>query len=268
MSKIEEALEKAKKMREEMELEKEAPLPQAPLSPQYTQTKVIQTDPHKLQEKRIIAANRTEQAYEYYRFLRTQILHRTQEKMWNNILITSVLPGEGKTLTTINLAITFAKEITKTVLLVETDLRNPSIAKLFELPGEKGLSDYLLKDKVPLSELLVSPGIEKLVVLPAGQPVANVTEVLGSPKMQGLIKELKNRYTDRYIFFDSTPLLSSADALVLSPCVDAILLVVEAYKTTIDQVKRALDLLEEKPLLGIILNKAPIPERPGYSYLE
>ncbi|RKY40490.1 MAG: hypothetical protein DRP81_09340, partial [Candidatus Omnitrophota bacterium] len=93
--------------------------------------------------------------------------------------------------------------------------------------------------------------------------VQDATEIMGSPKMQSLLQEVKNRYKDRYILIDSPPLLTFADALTLSPYVDAVLLVVEVYKTTIDQVKRALELLE-RPLLGIVLNKAPIPEKPGY----
>jgi len=264
MSKIEEALEKAKKMRERKE---ETPSPEIPLSPTYTQTKVIPTDPLNLEKNKIIAATKSKEAYEYYRFLKTQILHRMEKNGWNCLLI-SALPGEGKTLTAINLGITLAREITKTVLLMEADLRNPSIAELLQISVQKGLANYLMEKDCPLSECLVNPGFERLVILPAGKIVQDATEIMGSPKMQSLLQEVKNRYKDRYILIDSPPLLTFADALTLSPYVDAVLLVVEVYKTTIDQVKRALELLE-RPLLGIVLNKAAMPQKPGYySYSE
>jgi len=261
MGKIEEALEKAKKMREKKE---ETPSPEIPLSPTYAQTKVIPTDLLNLEKNKIIAATKSKEAYEYYRFLKTQILHRMEKNGWNCLLITSALPGEGKTLTAINLSITLAREITKTVLLMEADLRNPSIAELLQISVQKGLANYLIEKDCPLSECLINPGFERLVILPAGKIIQDTTEIMGSPKMQSLLQEVKNRYKDRYILIDSPPVLTFADALTLSPYVDAVLLVVEVYKTTIEQVKRVLELLEEKPLLGIVLNKAPIPEKPGY----
>jgi len=264
MSKIEEALEKAKKMREEMGSEEKVSPVEPPLLPQYTQTRVIQTDLSRLEKNKIIAATKKGDAYEYYRFLKTEVLHRMEKNGWNCILITSVLPGEGKTLTAINLAITLTREVTKTVLLMEADLRNPSMAKFFKFPEQKGLADYLIEDGISLSDILVNPGIEKLVILPAGKLTHDATEALGSPKMQNLIRELKNRYENRLILIDSPPLLTFADALTLSPYVDAVLLVVEVFKTTIEQVKMALELLEGRSLLGIVLNKAPTPEKTGY----
>lgn len=264
MSKIEKALEKAKQLSESSTTN--VSQEQEFISPRYVHTKVIKADLQVLKRNKIICAFKNNKVYEYYRFLRTQILQRTQEKGRNSLLITSVTPKEGKTVTAINLAITFAKEITKTVLLVDSDLRNPSIAKLFGLDLSKGLSDYLLNSSIKLSNLLVNPGIEKLVILPGGKPISDATEILDTPRMHALVKEMKNRYPDRYIFFDSPPLLSYADALVLSSYVDAILLVVEAYKTTTQQLKRALELLEDKPVLGIILNKMPLTEMTSLHY--
>ena len=266
MNKIEKALEKAKQLKNVETVEK---ITQKEFNtPQYVQTKIIKADLENLKKNKIIAAFKNNKVYEYYRFLRTQILQRTQERGWNSLLITSVMPGEGKTVTAINLAITFAKEFTKTVLLVDADLRNPSIANFFGLNLEKGLSDYLINGEISLSTLLVNPGIEKLVILPGGKAVSNATEILDTPRMEALVKEVKNRYPDRYIFFDSPPVLTYADALVLSSYIDAVLLIVEVYKTTIEQVKKALELLENKPLLGIILNKMPLTEKTELYYLE
>ncbi len=244
------------------------PVPNFYKSPKYTHTKVVSVDLNLLRKNRVLATSRNENIYEYYRFLRTQILRKMQANNWNTILVTSVAPNEGKTLNAINLAITFAKEITKTVLLVDTDLRKPAISALLGLNIDKGLSNYLTDDQMPLSNILINPGIEKLVILPAGQPVSNATELLDSPRMHALVQEVKNRYPDRYIFFDSPPILSYADTLVLSSYVDAILLVVKAYETSQKQLKRALDMLKDRNVLGIAINMIPLKEKDILHYLD
>jgi len=236
------------------------------VAPKYTQTRVVKVNLMDLKKNKIICAFENNKVYEFYRFLRTQILQRTQDKGWNSLLITSALPQEGKTIVAINLAITFAKEVTKTVLLVDSDLRNPSVVKKFNINESKGLSDYLLDRNISLSSLLINPGIEKLVILPGGKPVSDATEILDSPRMKSLVQEMKNRYPNRYIFFDSPPLLSCADALVLASYVDAVLLVVEGYRTTKQQFQRAMELLQDKPVLGIILNKMPPDEITSIHY--
>ena len=118
-----------------------------------------------------------------------------------------------------------------------------------------GITDYLLND-ASLTECLVNPGIERLVLLPAGQPVQNSSEVLGSPKMLNLAKELKMRYPDRLVVYDLPPLLAGDDALVFSPHLDGCILVVEERKTRAQEVHRALDLLIDAKLIGTILNKS------------
>jgi capsular exopolysaccharide synthesis family protein len=180
-------------------------------------------------------------------------------------MVTSAGRGEGKTLTAINLALAISQEVNETALLVEADLREPSIQRFFGLRSEQGLTDHLLGD-VPLSNLLINPEVERFVFLTAGQRVPNAAEILASPKMRELVSELKNRYSDRYVVFDLPPLFGYADPLIFSDHVDGILLVVEAYKTTTDHLKRAMDLLEGKNVIGAVLNKVRADAKPYDRY--
>jgi capsular exopolysaccharide synthesis family protein len=190
------------------------------------------------------------------KILRTQVMHRLREKDWNVLGITSPGHGEGKTLTAVNLAVCLAMETTQTVLLVDADLRNPSLHEVFGLKDCPGLADYLLDDQ-PVEDLLVHPGIDRLVLLPGGRAISNSTEILTSPIMVTLVEEFKDRYPSRIIIFDLPPLLHTADVLAFSPYVDALLLVVEEGKTTAEEVQRSLSLVNNScPVLGTVLNKA------------
>lgn len=271
MSHIEKALKRAKKEREigsEAEIteirETDSTEGITYQKPVYQHTKVVAVEESSLLENRIFTPSGNSMVMDRYNLLRTQIFNKTRSNGSNVLLVTSVVKGEGKTLTAINLAISIAREVNQTVLLVDADLRCPTIHKFFGLDTNSGLSDYLLYD-IPLPNLLVNPGIEKLVILPGGKSIPNSTETLGSPKTAALVKEMKDRYKDRYIILDSSPILNSPDPLVFSSYVDGILLVVEAGKTTTDQIKEALDLLKGKNILGTILNKAEFREK-DYGY--
>jgi non-specific protein-tyrosine kinase len=176
-------------------------------------------------------------------------------------MVTSANRYEGKTFTSINLGVSIAHELDKTVLLVDADLKKPTkkhndFAKdFFRTHLEKGLSDYLLNG-TEIPELLINPGIERLVLLPGGKSLPNSTEVLGSPRMEQLVREMKSRYADdRIIIFDTSSVLTSADPLVLSRFVDGILLVVEEGRTRTDQLQKTVELLKDRPIIGTIINK-------------
>ncbi|MGE4505504.1 MAG: capsular biosynthesis protein, partial [Desulfovibrionaceae bacterium] len=208
-----------------------------------------------LDKNRILLGMNNPEVEDYYSLLRTQLLQRTKEQGHNVIMLTGALPHEGVTLTSINLAISIAKELDQYCLLVDTHLRRAVIDDYLGFKVDKGLSDYLLRD-TPIYDLTVRVGLEKLSVLPAGKPITGSTEVLGSPKMFELVQEMKERYPDRYVIFNCPPLLTSPDALVFSTYVDAIILVVEARRTRRDQIMKALELLEGRNVLGTVLNKA------------
>jgi protein-tyrosine kinase len=261
MTHIEKALNRAKKLRQIPTRDKIAVIRNTDrkegISYQesvYRWTKLVPVEEDSLLENRVFTPSSNAKTIDRYKLLRTQIFNKTISNGSNVLLVTSAVKGEGKTVTAINLAISIAKEMNRTVLLVDADLRHPTIEEVFGLNRNSGLSDYLLHD-VPLPDLLVNPGIERLVILPGGRAVSNSTEVLGSQKMASLVNKMKRRYKDRYIVFDSSSILDSPDPLVLSSHVDGVLLVVEAGKTTTEQINEAIDLLKGKNILGAVLNK-------------
>ncbi|MEW6380228.1 MAG: polysaccharide biosynthesis tyrosine autokinase [bacterium] len=221
------------------------------------QTRRVEIPQDILKEKRLIALFDDSPVASRYKVLKTQILQRVKPPGLNTLLVTSAIEGEGKSLTAANLAISLAKELYHTVLLVDADLRMPSLRSLFGLHQVKGLSDFFLEG-APLAELLISPGIDKLTLLPGHESLDNSAEVINSPKMKHLVEEMKSRYGDRYIIFDSAPLIGYADSLVLSRYVDGVILVVEYGKTVRDQLEKALQLLQGSNLIGTVLNKAVI----------
>lgn len=222
----------------------------------YTQTRQEHPPQNLLREQRVISSFETGAFTDAYKILSTQVLHKLRDNSWNAVAVTSPNTGEGKTLTAINLAISLAKEVNYTVLLVDANLRDPGVHRYFGLQPGPGLSDYLLHD-APFSDLLVNPeGIPRFVILPGGTPLSNSTEMLNSPKMARLVEELKTRYASRVVLFDVPPLLASADTLAFSSYVDAALLVIEEGRTAAQDARRAAELLANTRLIGTVLNKS------------
>lgn len=227
---------------------------------EYTETRSINIDAVELRKRRILIDQQNSVA-DAYRILRTQVLQNMRENRWNTLAVTSPKSGEGKTLTAINLAVSLAREVDYTVLLVDANLRNPSIDKQMDVDSKYGLSDYLTND-VPLNEILIHPrGISKFVVLPAGKPLANSSEMLSSPKMARLVDELKHRYPSRIVIFDLPPVLTSSDAIAFSPLIDATLVVIEEGGTLKQELKQAFEMLRGAEVLGTVLNKAYSPDK-------
>jgi protein-tyrosine kinase len=224
------------------------------ISPTYSQSRTVQLDPGLIACNRCLAYLENVPEAEAFRVLRTQILRRRHENGGNTIMITSALPGEGKTITAINLAFTFAREFQHTVLLVDGDLRKQSIHKYLGCVGGKGLIDYLA-DGSPVSELITWPGIEKMTLISGGRAIQESAEMLGSPRMKELISDMKGRYPERYILFDVPPILTGADVLTFAPLVDYVIVVVQAGKTSMDDVKKALRFLPKEKILGFVLNR-------------
>ena len=221
----------------------------------YTNTRTISMPVNVLREKRIITEQQNGIS-DAYRVLRTQVLQRLNEKSWNTLAITSPGSGAGKSITAINLAMSLAREVDNTVLLIDANLRSPKLHNYFDFDSDSGLSDYLLHDK-PLDEMLIHPqGVPRFVVLPAGKAIANSSEMLSSPKMQRLVEEVKNRYPSRVVIFDLPPLLESSDALAFIPNADATLLIIEEGATQDKELKQSFELLQGNEVLGTVLNKA------------
>ena len=199
----------------------------------YSQTRNIEVSNSELRANRVVSGFDACTFTDAYKMLRTQVLQRLNDNNWNVLAVTSPGHGEGKSLTALNLAISIAMEVDYTVLLVDANLRHPSLHTHLGLINEKGLSDYLLED-TPLSELFIHPkGIDHLTLLPGGRAMQNSSEMLNSPKMSRLVEELKSRYASRIVIFDLPPVLNASDAMAFAPYVDATLLVVESGRTKI-----------------------------------
>lgn len=223
----------------------------------YTQTRKVSLYPGWLRQNRVITGEASDEYARAYKVLRTQVSQRMRSQGWRTLAVTSPGPGDGKTLTAINLSISLALEANQTVLLVDADLRQPSIHTYFGFDVEFGLRDYL-QDGVPLEQILVHPEIRRLVVLPGGAPLVNSSEMLAAPVMLRLVQEVKRRYPSRMIVFDLPPVLTTDDVLAFAPYVDAALLVVEDGKTLREDAARAADLLQaaNHNLIGTVLNKS------------
>lgn len=225
------------------------------LSPVYSLSRPVRLDTPTVLNNRCIAIDDRIAEVETYRILRAQIM-RSFEEMGHGktLMVTSAVPGEGKTTTAINLAITLAKEFSQTALLVDCDFRQQQVHQVLSYESSKGLVDHLLHD-VPLSDIIVWPGIEKLTVISGGKTTNGFSELLGSPRMRRLTEEMRNRYPERFVVFDTPPVLSCADTMALAPLVDGIIVVVRAGKTPRKEIVNALARLPQDKIMGVVLNQ-------------
>ncbi|MGI9335579.1 MAG: CpsD/CapB family tyrosine-protein kinase [Gammaproteobacteria bacterium] len=229
----------------------------------YTSTRTFEPDRKLLRRNRVLLDDTESSASAAFKVLRTQVLQRMSANDWTALAISSPGQDEGKSLVSVNLAISIALEANHTVLLADLDLRRPGVHTYFGYEPEFGLSDHLLHD-VPMSQILFNPGIDGLVVLPGRERLPNSSEALSSRKMVKLVSELKSRYPNRMVLFDLPPLLSADDALAFSPYVDAALLVLRDGHTSRDHVLRSVGYLESTHLLGTVLNHSDEFVTPAY----
>jgi protein-tyrosine kinase len=269
MSQLKKALEKAKEARKDHPEKFEQPAPAPPITkfvsqgtieqpykpikPVYTHTRRCVIDQLLIRRNRIISVC-TEDEADRIKILRTQIINTLRDGGKNTLLVTSANHREGKTLTAINLAISFSHQTNQTVLLVDADIRKPSIHDFLGLGEHPGLSDYL-SGRAEISDLFVNPGMDRIVILPGGKPMRNSAELLASARMSQLFEDIKQKYPERFIIFDGAPVLKSADPLVSSNFIESILIVVEAEKTSRDDLKRVFEMLKHKPIIGTVFNK-------------
>jgi protein-tyrosine kinase len=268
MSRIEQALEKAMKMRESVKDAGREGLREekSHVSSHVFQTGALVVDIALVNKHIVTLTDPYAHVAEQYRKLRARILRATRANSHNTIMVTSADVGEGKSLTAINLAVALSSEIDHTVLLVDADLRNPSIHNYLGLKPRHGLSDYL-EGKADLSDTFIRTGIGKLVLLPAGSLTSRSAELLSSRKMKMLVEDMKSRYRDRYIIFDSSPLLHTADPLSLGSYMDGILFVIQEGRTAQEKVAYAISLLKGCNILGAVFNNvSQSSTRDSYSY--
>jgi protein-tyrosine kinase len=190
---------------------------------------------------------------EQFRKLRNQILKLNTPDPPKTIMVTSATEGEGKTFVAANLAAGIAHDLHFHALLVDCDLRSPSLSSWFGVQNGHGLSDYLVGGG-DLSEFLLKTRMDKLMILTGGSSQDKPAELVGSKKMEALVRELKCRYDDRYIIFDATPVLATTEPEILARWVDGILFVVRAGVTSRETVKQAVASLDPNKILGFVLN--------------
>lgn len=279
--KLRQALEKAKKLREEAAPPSSSavvspPPPPAPppaaarpasdwRPPVYAESNRVTLDARALVRNHCVCIEPDAKELEFYKVLRTKIQFLTRHKGLNTVMVTSAREAEGKTLTCINLAMTFAKAFNQTVMLVDGDLRRQSVHRVMGYQSGAGLAEYLLQER-SLKDIVVWPGIEQLTLISGGRTVSNSAELLSSPRMKTLVEEMKTRYDDRYVLFDSAPVLVGADAMALAAHVDCLVMVVEEGRTSLREVKKAASMLPAEKLLGFVLNRQKKSRTKGYRY--
>ncbi|HVL00839.1 MAG TPA: CpsD/CapB family tyrosine-protein kinase [Dongiaceae bacterium] len=222
----------------------------------YTRTAVFQPDPNLLRKNRILTQVSEQKVVHAYKLLRTQVLQKLKANGWNSLAVMSCRSSQGATITAINLAISIALDPRFTVLLVDMNLRNPSIHRYFGIEPSVGISD-VAASQVPLEDVLLNPGLDGMLILPGIERVAESSEMLNSERMIALVNEIRAKYPTRIVVFDLPGILDAEDAVAFLPYFDAGLLVLSEGKTRNDDLERAMELICDKPVLGSILNDAP-----------
>jgi exopolysaccharide/PEP-CTERM locus tyrosine autokinase len=225
-------------------------------------TKKVELDLNRMRDMGMVtAAGGRTLLVEDFRIIKRPLIKRAfaeraeGDRPGNLIMITSSLPGEGKTYCAINLAMSIAMELDHTVLLIDADVARPSVLRTLGLPAQRGLMDILLDDKLELADVMLRTNVDTLSILAAGTSTPRATELLASQTMSTFVSEIASRYPDRIVIFDSPPLLLTSEAHVLASHMGQIVLVVESETTTQHAVKEALRQLEGCSNVNLIYNK-------------
>ncbi|MEW8321254.1 MAG: XrtA-associated tyrosine autokinase [Candidatus Thiodiazotropha taylori] len=210
----------------------------------------------------IVPHSGNKQLSEEYRIIKRPLIRNALGKgaapitHGNLVSIASSLPSEGKTFTAMNLALSIATELDTTVLLIDGDVLKYSLSRLLGIQNEPGLIDLLSQKECNVSDVIIHTQIPRLKLIAAGHRSEKSTELLASKEMERLLDELSNRYSDRIIIFDSSPILATSEAAVLNQHMGQILLVVEAGETPVDAIKDSLSRLDQEKAIGLVLNKS------------
>jgi len=259
MDKLEKAMEKARRERAT-----NTPGSFVPSSPSTSQTTAHQTslaasaipvEESLLEQNRILAHRPRSSEADIFRILRTRVLQIMNKSDFRTLAITSPRYGDGKSTIALNLALSVALDLKQTVLLVDLDLRKPTIHQYLGLENTTGITNHLVNG-TPIPDCLARMPFERLSVLPGGSSLDNSSEILGSPKMAALAQELKTRYHDRLVIYDMPPVLEQDDSIAFLPHVDATLVVVRDGTTRTDDLKTCLERLSHANIIGTVLNNS------------
>ena len=264
MEKIVRAVKESKRKRAENlpkqiiprgELDKPGDFENREVSVEYEQTRVVSLNHEHLAKNRIVAFNKNNHLSLGFDILRTQVINKMLKNGWRTMAITSPIPACGKTMVSINLAMSIAHHTNRTAMLVDFDLRRPTVAKYMGLTEGPSLNDVLSGD-ASIDEALVNPGLDRFVVLPTAMPIKNSSEVLSSRKVANLVTEFRDRYAERIVIFDLPPLLGTDDAMIMLSQVDCVLVVVGNGMVSKTDLTESMRYINPDKLLGTVLNKS------------
>ncbi len=204
-------------------------------------------------ERLVLATTTTGAVAESIRILRTRILYPVMGETPRTLMVTSASPGEGKSFICANLGISLAQGVDDYCIVVDCDLRRPSLHQVFGVSNEHGLVNHLQQGIAP-EDLIVKSGIDKLSIFPAGPPPVNPAELSGSDSMIKLVNEMKARYDDRFVLLDSPPLHAAAETAVLAQQVDGVILVIRQGKSRREHVKALADTIGRDKIIGVVFN--------------
>ena len=209
-----------------------------------------------METNRLLPALDDRRAVTAYKMLRTRVLQRLRSNNWRSLIVTGAGPGEGKTTTACNLAVSVSRDVNQAVVLIDLDLQRPKLASYFGLEVKASIGDYL-RGEAELSEILYAPTeMDRLIIIPNRDPLENSSELLASPRMRTLLDWLNNQGSETISIFDMPPVLSCDDVLAFAPYADALLMVVAEGKTDRVAVSRTMELLADRNLLGVVLNQS------------
>jgi protein-tyrosine kinase len=246
---------------------------QTTLSKGNNVTSTIQIDFEMLEKKGFVSTNSQRQLInEEFRAIKRKLLDNAfgplskSLKNSNIIMVTSSRPGEGKTFTAINLALSIALEKDKTVLLVDADVLRPNVMKTLELERKQGLMEYLLGENQDISEVMYKTNLDNLRIIPAGQSHHLSSELLASERMFEAVEEFANRYTDRVVIIDTPPLLGINETAILANLAGQALMVTEESRTKLVDVQEAVKQLNPEMAIGFVVNKSQKVNTKGLGY--
>jgi Mrp family chromosome partitioning ATPase len=224
----------------------------------------VAVDWGQLRERRILAPADKQPAAEGYRMLRTQVLQRARAHGLRTVGVVSATNGEGKTLTAINLALSLAADPNQSALLLDLDLRRPSVARTLGLSVARGLESWFDGDEPFKNVCYAIEGVERFYVLPTLAPLAGSSDILAGLSTRRLITEIKDRDPGRLLIVDLPPVLLSDDVLTLSPLLDGVVLVVNERRTRREDIVRVVELLGNTRIIGTVLNRSSESEQRAY----
>jgi protein-tyrosine kinase len=272
MDRLQKALKLARAERDH-KLLSGAALPAEPPAPpelhhalRVSPARMVGIEPSLLRANGVMPADASGPAAHAFKMLRTQVLQRMRQRNWNSLAVMSPAPEDGKTFTAINLAIAIAADTNYTALLVDFDLRRPSVHQRFGIQPEIGV-EQCLRGEAKVSDALINPqGYPKLMLLPALEPVSNSSDLLSSEGARQLIRDVKEHSPNRIVLFDLPPVLGTDDALAFAPQVDAALVVVGEEHTRREDLLRCFEILRDVPIIGTVLNGSRTDASLAYAY--